>query len=225
MIEIIHLSREEEEIANDIGIWKPIDILLIFEILWMNNQRETLTSENIHKNLEIYHITKTNIADTISHLRRRDLVHTAFQISDDIEKIRIAHIVETEMSKIVQLPEYWRELSKEEFNDIMYQRVEKAHERIIRWKEVRNAPKEVEKTKKEIEGIKEELKKSESEMLRNIVGIFAIFVSIFSFILVGAGGALSIQPHTFDELCAIVLVISVPILLFLYAIKRWFMKE
>ena len=212
MREITHLSKEEEEIADDIGLWKPIDILVMSKILWMTNERTFLTIENIRQSLEKQQISRKDIADSISHLRRRGLLSTTEQLSYDLTKIQVVHIVEKEMIVIVQLPENWRELPEEEFNEIMYRRAEKARERIIRWKEVRRAPKEVEKTKQEIEGIKEELKKSESEMLRNMVAIFALFVSIFSFILIGAGGAVSIQPKTFDEFCALILVIFLPIL-------------
>ncbi|MGC1122614.1 MAG: hypothetical protein WBA22_16140 [Candidatus Methanofastidiosia archaeon] len=87
------------------------------------------------------------------------------------------------------------------------------------------APREVDKAKEDIEKMKEEMMALQENMLRNMISIFAIFVAIFSFLLVSVNTAVSIQPREVPEITIILLLTAVVLLVFLWAAKSWFSKS
>ena len=115
--------------------------------------------------------------------------------------------------------------NEEEIIDTMFSRMEKAREIIGRWKNMMNAPKEVERIRNEISEMKTEIERSQEYILRNMVAIFAIFVSIFSFVLVGAKGALSIEITEFADLFKIISAMLIPIVLLLLLTFWLFVKK
>ena len=204
-----------------------LDYFLLLKVLL--NEQLFAGIEETYGFVKDFPISQGRVIRALNRLVRRHFLSTTTVSSP--EASQSAYVPDSELY-VLGLPYDFPDLKRadpEEIRRIIYSKM-KDVERDIEWErkkkdtleeivrikdEIRTASLKNEEIKGEIEVMKDKIEKSQIEILRNMIGIFAIFVSIFSFILIGAGGALSIRPETVEEFRNIIIVISLPILVLL----------
>lgn len=207
----LEIGIERERLADEQNLLTPRDIYIFYQMYkeYRESKKEALP---VWKLGSLYEkeawkrkrINEDQILTSLFHLRNHDLI--TFKPPPGI----------LDPSKAYLSLNYWgmyrmgvpvdpKDLNDDELDELMHERMSEAKKRIEGWIKMENATKEI----KEIE---KELRKSQQEMLRNMVGIFAIFVSIFSFIIISSNSALSMQPREICDLVTIILVIIVPMI-------------
>ena len=211
---LIELDREEEEIASEMVLLRPLDVLVIFQMFWMIRLDQSWTFENIRKQLNNYRIFEEEVAEAIYRLKREGMLIEKPKNHFDAFNLAVG--------PRIGLPVDWKELSEEECDNLMHRRMKEARIQIKAWKEVRRAPNEVRKAKKEIESLKSELERFQRDLLGTMITVFAVFVAIFSFIIIGTNTAFKIQltreVFSFKEIFLQVSALLLPIFLILSAL-------
>jgi hypothetical protein len=219
---LMSLDNDEEKVAKEIGLLRPLDVRLIFLFLWISElwyekhgRNKTFSSDEFYRQLEDdYGIRKEEAEEAVYRLERHGLIREV------IEK-RKTEIPYLEMFNLPTLermgiPRNRKEqMSEKEFKELMYERMRESHRQIEAYRDMKKASEEVREAK-------EDIKRFQESMLRNMISIFAIFVGIVSFVIIGANTAISIPPGwgdlPFYQIFQRVFALLLPIFLFLWTL-------
>lgn len=219
----LEIGKEGEQLADEQSLLTPRDVFVFFQ-LYKEDRREQGNPPN-HRLSTFYEkeIWKKK------RISEKELLASLFHLSDK-------HIISFEPPPGIlvssqaffslnlwgfsrmNVPADGEAMSDSDIEKLMYRNMLRARRRIEGWKRI-------EKTVNRMQEIEKDLKRSQEEVLRNMVAIFAIFVSIFSFILVGSASALSVQPKSLFDLFIVVLTIFIPILILLALTHWWFARR
>lgn len=226
----LEFDEEDEKTAEQLDLLAQLDYYLLLEIILKFREGKPVFSlEEISDLVDDFSIPQNRILGAINRLERKGFIHSRLVKKKDGTSDIIYHSDEKRFS-ILGLPPTSKEIEKmdiERIKEIMYEKIREVG-RDFEW-EIRKKDtlQEIERIKEEMEAMKGKMEESQNNMLRNMIGIFGIFVAIFSFIVIGANTALSIQPVGFFAVGAIVgilMTIFTLLILFLLVIKRWFTK-
>ena len=226
----LEFDKEDEKIAEQLDLLAQLDYYLLLEIILKFREGKLVFSlEEISDLAHDFSVPQERISSAISRLERKGFIYSRL-FKDKGKPSAVLFHPNVGRFSVLGLPPILGKIEKmdiKRIREIMYEKIREVG-RDFEW-EIRKKDtlEEIERIKEEMEAMKGKMEESQSNMLRNMIGIFGIFVAIFSFVVIGANTALSIQPVGFFAVGAIVgilVTIFILLILFLLVIKRWFTK-
>lgn len=200
-------NEEDEVDAERFNLLAQLDYYLLLQII-LEYQKGKL-SHTIQEISEFVANCFIHPNRLISSLNR--LVRKRFLYSRPFQGETLYHLLFDKLHEL-GLPSDLDQLKKMDtktIREIVYEKIDRVR-KDIEWElKKKDTLKEIEKIKEEMNVMKKEMEESQYQMLRNMVGIFGIFVAIFSFIVIGANTALSIEPKETPYIVIILLLVFI----------------
>lgn len=218
----LNVGEGGEKLADEQGLLTPMDVFVFFQIYKDNRERggrlSTISLEDF-SGKEIWKeksFTREKLLTSLFHLKNKDLID--FRPPPGISDHSLAFFQLNQWGFFrMEVPVDVNEISDEDLERLMYRKMLEAKKRIDGWMKI-------EKATKEIEEVRKELEKSQRDTLRSMIGIFGIFVAIFSFIVIGTNTALSVGVRGYRDLFVILFIFGVLFLILCGFLRmtKWF---
>lgn len=139
-----YLNEEEERVAEELNIMRPIDFYVFLEIIKLFRKENSLSYSEINRTLKDIGISKKEAEQSLSRLAKHNLF--MYQLSGDPRRTSEKYISIAKINfDLVDLSIDWHEMTDEALDNHMNRHMKRSLDSIRNWVSAKRAPRDMER--------------------------------------------------------------------------------